>query len=332
MIIDKKFIKKILLFISPVLLLGLLYTVFDPFQILYNYESYPTNFAKSLNRDRISTQTFLNNNPTQKYRSFIFGSSRSSVFYTTDWAKYINDSTPFHFDASCETVSGIATKLEFIEKQGNKIDNALFVLDRSIFEYEQDTLGSVFVQDYRVSGLSPIRYHVIFMNTFFSKGFFWAFFDNKFSGKFKDYMRNYLEFREIIYTPIKNDFIFKSYIDEIAKDSVAYYSKPDYFYERPTEKIVSNTIIKPYQEQYLKRISEVLKRQKSDYKVVLGPFYNQIYFHEKDLALLEKYFGKDKIYDFSGQNEFTNDKRNYYEVFHYKPTVAREIMKRIYQK
>ncbi len=108
------FTKKLVFFLSPLFLLLIGYIIFDPFQILRTYEAYPDNFAKSLNRDRISTQTFLNNNDQYHYKSFIFGSSRSSVFYSKNWGKYINDSTPFHFDASCETISGIATKLKFI--------------------------------------------------------------------------------------------------------------------------------------------------------------------------------------------------------------------------
>jgi hypothetical protein len=324
------FTKKLLLFVSPLLLLMLGYVVFDPFQILRNYEAYPTNFAKSLNRDRISTQTFLNNNKQYHYKSFIFGSSRSSVFYAKNWGQHINDNTPYHFDASCETVSGIATKLKFIEENGNQMDNALFVLDRSIFSYEQDTLGSVFVQDYRVSGLPWWKYHLIFVNTYFSKGFFVAFYDYFLSGNFKDYMRSFLEFRKITYTPVVNDFVFTSYIEQIKRDSVNYYNQPNFFYERSKEKQLVKPVIKPYQLKYIQQIKEVLTRKHTKYKIVLGPTYDQHYFNEEDLKILIQYFGKENIYDFSGINEYTNDKTNYYEIYHYKPNVANDIMEKIY--
>lgn len=325
-----KFSKNILLFLSPLLLLGIAYLIFDPFKILRTYEAYPDNFAKSLNRDRISTQIFLNNQSKYNYKSYIFGSSRSSVFYARNWGKYVNDSTPYHFDASCETVSGIASKLQFIEKNNAKIDNALLVLDRSIFAYEQDTLGSVFVQDYRVSGLSWWKYHLIFTNTYLSKGFFVAFYDYLIFKNFRHYMRNFLEFRKINYTPIVNDFIFTSYIEEIKQDSVKYYNQPNFFYTRKPEKQISEQIIKPYQLKYLDQIKEVLTKNKTQFKIIIGPTYDQIYFNSKDLEILKKIFGEDKIFDFSGQNDFTNDKTNYYEIYHYKPNVANEIMHRIY--
>ena len=325
-----KFTKKLIFFLSPIFLLLIGYLIFDPFQILRQYEAYPNNFAKSLNRDRISTQTFLNNNGQYHYKSFIFGSSRSSVFYSKNWGKYINDSIPFHFDASCETVSGIATKLKFIEKNGNKIDNALFVFDRSIFAYEQDTLGSVFVQDYRVSGLPLWKYHLIFVNTYFSKGFFVAFYDYLVLGNFKDYMRNFLEFRKINYTPVVNDFVFTSYIEQIKRDSVNYYNQPNFFYERGSDKQIAEPVIKLYQLKYLQQIKESLAKHHTKYKIVIGPTYDQQYFNEKDLKVLIQYFGQENIYDFSGINEYTNDKTNYYEIYHYKPNVANDIMRRIY--
>ena len=326
------FTKKLIFFLSPLFLLLIGYIIFDPFQILRQYDAYPDNFAKSLNRDRISTQTFLNNNDQYHYKSFIFGSSRSSVFYSKNWGKYINDSTPFHFDASCETISGIAKKLKFIEKNENKINNALFVLDRSIFAYEQDTLGSVFVQDYRVSGLSWWKYHLIFVNTYFSKGFFMAFYDYLISANFKEYMRNFLEFRKINYTPVVNDFIFSSYIEQIKQDSVSYYNQPNFFYERSTNKQFEEPVIKPYQIKYLQQIKESLAKHHTRYKIILGPTYDQKHFNKGDLMILIRYFGKENIYDFSGINKYTNDKTNYYEIYHYKPNVANDIMRSIYEQ
>ncbi|CAH0995005.1 hypothetical protein EMA8858_01125 [Emticicia aquatica] len=325
-----KFSAKLCLFLSPLLILIIGYFVFDPFKIVKTYDSYPDNFAKSLNRDRISTQIFINNNPKYHYKSFIFGSSRSSVFYARNWGKHINDATPYHFDASCETISGIASKLKFIESKGNQIENALFVFDRSIFNYEQDTLGSVFVQDYRVSGLSWWKYHLIFINTYFSKGFFIGFYDYAIFNNFRKYMRNFLEFRKINYTPVVNDFIFTSYIEQIKADSINYYNQPNFFYERSKNKNLPSPAIKKYQLKYLQQIKEVLARKKTNFKIVLGPTYDQNYFNKSDYEFLVRYFGKENIYDFSGINEYTNDKTNYYEIYHYKPVVANQIMDKIY--
>ena len=142
------FLKKLLLFISPVLLLASSYFVFDPFHVLISYDAYSDNYLQSYNRNRIGTQIFLNNNKEQAYNSFIFGSSKSSVFYTKNWSKYINDETPFHFDASNEVISGIYGKVKFIDKQGNDIKNALLIFDGETFNYAVDTANSIIhIQD-----------------------------------------------------------------------------------------------------------------------------------------------------------------------------------------
>lgn len=332
MIDFKKFFSKLILFGSPLILLVLGYLIFDPFQVLYTYESYPDNYKKSLNRDRISTQMYLNGKDKFNYQSFIFGSSRSSVFYTKDWTPYINDPTPFHFDASCETISGIANKMKFIEKNGSKLKNALIVLDIGSFDYEQDTLGSIFVQDHRATELSWYKYHLIFLNSYFSNGFFLRYYDQKIFGKFRPYMNGFLEHRNITYTPVNNDFIFTSYEDEIKKlGEEKYFSQP-LFYERDSVEKMNKPIIKEYQLKFLEEIKTVLKRQNTNYRVIIGPLYNQLKFNPKDIGILHKYFGKDNVYDFSGVNQFTKDKRNYYEIYHYRPNVARAILKKIYEK
>ncbi|MFN3849890.1 MAG: hypothetical protein ACK4NY_10695 [Spirosomataceae bacterium] len=328
----KKFSKKLIFFGLPIILVVFGYFIFDPFQILYTYDSYPDDYAKSLNRDRISTQMYLNGKEKYNYNSFIFGSSRSSVFYAKDWAKFINEPYPYHFDASCETISGIANKLKFIDKNGSKIKNALIVIDIGTFEYEQDTLGAIFVQDYRASGLPWYKYHLIFFNSYFSNAFFLRYFDYKLFGKFRPYMNGFLEHRFISYTPINNDFIFTSYEDDLKKMGEEKYYQQPFFYERDSSAKISKPIIQAYQLKFLGEIKSVLDKHQTDYKIVIGPMYNQLKFNPKDIEILENQFGKRNIYDYSGVNEFTKDKRNYYEIYHYRPQVARQIMSRIYTK
>ncbi len=327
----KRFFKKLLIFGSPLVLLVVAYLVFDPFQVVYTYDAYPDDFMKSLNRDRISTQVFLNNKDKYNYESFTFGSSRSSVFYTEDWSKHINDSIPYHFDASCETISGIANKMKFINEKGSKIKNALIVIDIGTFEYEQDTLGAIFVQDHRATELSWYKYHLIFLNSYFSNGFFVRYFDQKTFGKFRPYMSGFLEHRNITYTPVNNNFIFTSYEEDIKKMGEEKYFAQPLFYKRDSVEKINKPIIKAYQLKFLTQIQSELSKNSTKYKIIIGPMYNQLKFNPKDLELLEKYFGKENLFDFSGVNEFTIDTRNYYEIYHYRPQVAKEIMNRIYK-
>jgi len=325
-----KLLKRLVLFTSPVILLALSYFVFDPFHVLKAYDAYPDNYLESYNRNRIGTQVFLNNNKKEEYRSFIFGSSKSSVFYTQDWAPYIDDYTTFHFDASNEIISGIYGKIKFIDSQENKIDNALLVFDSETFHSTIDTANSIIhMQDYEWSGQSKFLYQLTFFKAFFKDMYFVKYFDKLIFKKYRPYMYGAFENKHMLYTPVNNDFIFQGYIDQIREDSAAYYAR-DLFYARSIEEQVSPETIAPYQVQYLNEIKTILDKHQSHYKVVFGPNYDQIKVNPKDLDLVKSIFGEERVFDFTGQNRFTNELSNYYEIYHYKPLVARQILEEIY--
>ena len=71
-------------------------------------------------------------------------------------------------------------------------------------------------------------------------------------------------------------------------------------------------------------------KNSTKYKIVLGPTYDQHNFNQQDLDILIKYFGEENIYNFSGINDYTKNIANYYEIYHYKPSVANDIMNKIY--
>ncbi|MFT4734644.1 MAG: hypothetical protein ACI9DJ_001107 [Algoriphagus sp.] len=325
-----KLLKRLVLSTSPVILLALSYFVFDPFHVLKTYDAYPDNYLESYNRNRVSTQVFLNNNKKEAYRSFIFGSSKSSVFYTQDWAAYTDDYNTFHFDASNEIISGIYGKIKFIDRQENKIDNVLLVFDSETFHSTIDTANSIIhIQDYKWSGQSNFLYQLTFFKAFFKDMYFIKYFDKLIFKTYRPYMYGAFENKHMLYTPIHNDFIFQGYIDQIRADSAAYYAR-DLFYERSIEEQVASETIASYQVHYLNEIKTIFDKHQSHYKIVFGPNYDQRKINPKDLALVKSIFGEERVFDFTGQNRYTNELSNYYEIYHYKPLVARQILEDIY--
>jgi hypothetical protein len=139
------------------------------------------------------------------------------------------------------------------------------------------------------------------------------------------------ENKHMLYKPINNDFIFKGYIDQLSKDSTAYYAR-DLFYSRSKTEQIQEPAIKPYQVNYLKEIKDIFDKHKTNYKIVFGPNYDQKKVNSVDLEIVKDIFGNQNVSDFTGQNEFTNPLSNYYEIYHYKPVVAKEIMNQIYSK
>ncbi|SOE19900.1 hypothetical protein SAMN06298216_0400 [Spirosomataceae bacterium TFI 002] len=324
--------KKVIIFTSPVWLLAVVYLVCDPFYVLRHYDAYPDNYLHTFNRNRISTQVFLNENKEQQYDSFVFGSSRSSVFYTKDWEKHIDSKKTYHFDASNEPISGIHGKVKFIAEQGNDIKNALLIFDNETFKYTADTANSVIhIQDWRWTTQNRLSYHLVFFKAFFKELYFVKYFDVLINKKYKPYMYGVFEPKHMLYTPVKNDFIFQEYIDRIAADSLSYYQKNPFF-ERSSEIYVETPSIEPYQVVYLNEIKAIFESKGTKYKIVFGPNYDQKGISPTDLEIVKEIFGSENVFNFAGVNSLTEPVGNYYEIYHYKPAVARTIMDSIYTK
>ncbi len=80
----------------------------------------------------------------------------------------------------------------------------------------------------------------------------------------------------------------------------------------------------------LKEIKRILKKNNTNYKVVLTPLYEQIKYNPTDLIFLKNLFGSN-LYDFSGKNSYTENQTNYYESSHFKPVIGDSILAIIYK-
>ena len=79
----KIFIRRILLFMLPLLPVVATYMYFDPFKVLRSYDVYYVEGDGGyLNKNYVSTMNYINKRDKYHYDSFIFGNSRS-MFYMT---------------------------------------------------------------------------------------------------------------------------------------------------------------------------------------------------------------------------------------------------------
>ena len=117
----------------------------------------------------------------------------------------------------------------------------------------------------------------------------------------------------------------------IAADSAAYYAqKKDVFYTRDTIQHYGKPEIGPEQLRLLNNIKSILAAHHTNYRIVISPLYDQLKLDPADRAALEQIFGKEYVFDFSGINNITADKHNYYEISHYRIPACTYILDRIY--
>ncbi|HEY6899547.1 MAG TPA: hypothetical protein VI233_02845 [Puia sp.] len=335
----KLFLTKLFLFSIPFLFFVGLYLYWDPFKVVHRYDHYYTSGTPSyisLNRDYVSTQTWASQFPRYQYDSYIFGNSRSKFYQISTWSKYIGADTNrcYHFDASAESIFGIAGKLKYLAAQNVKIRNALFVIDNSALNKADNSAGHVFVKDPRISGESELTFQVDFAKDFFDFDFLRALIDFKITGQIKEYMtKNFiLDDRPFYYDTITNELKLSSIEALIRKDTGAYYGpRKKFFFERDTTvQQVYPAVVKKEQQKLLREIKDILQKNATSYKIVISPLYDQKKLNPGDLQILVDLFGKENVFDFSGINAFTGSRYNFYEASHYRPFIADSIMRIVY--
>lgn len=335
----KLFIKKLLLFSIPFVAFVLLYFYFDPFKVVRSYNCYYESGKPSyitLNKDYVSTENWVNRQGQYHFDSYIFGNSRSMFYPVGVWKNYIGADSEqcYHFDASAESIYGIARKLSFLAAHGAPVRNALFIIDASALNKADNSAGHIFVKDPRLSGESRVSFQVDFLKDFFDFDFLRALLDFKLTGRIKDYMKRdfLLDDRPFFYDSVTNEIRMDFYEDMIGKDTGAYYTpRADLFYDRDMSVQKSYPpVIKTPQLALLRTIKKVLDGDGTNYKIVISPLYDQLKLNPADLRVLQDVFGPQHIFDFSGINDFTRSRYNYYEASHYRPQIADSIMRIIY--
>jgi hypothetical protein len=148
-------------------------------------------------------------------------------------------------------------------------------------------------------------------------------------------MFGYIEKKQTAYDSLTNEISVIDREAEIIENPTEYYLQRRALFdekrdEKRDERTDSTQQITKKQLFMLKEIRRILEKHKTNYTVVLSPLYEQIKFNTSDLSLLKNEFGNN-LYDFSGKNAFTKDKKNYYETSHFRPNVGDDILKIIYE-
>lgn len=332
----KILIKKILIFILPLILLFASFVIMDPFRIIKDYDNYDDTFV-SLNRSFVCHKIYLKNKNSHNFDSFIMGSSLSLSFKLEEWAKYIpQKAKPFHFDGSGEGIYGIYHKLKFLDKGNAPINNCLIIISKEGLSGLGVKNGHMLfnIAPPALSDESAFNFYLTFLKKSFDLKFVTAYADYLLFDTYRGYMGLYFEEKTDVrrFNPINCDYNIPSGIANNKEDSLLYYKERinnGVFYERPKTN-TDKYEITDAEIEYLKGTRKIFDKHRTDYKIVVAPTYDQIPIPKEQLNLLHTILGEGNVYDFSGKNKFTEPISNYFESDHYKPYVANEIMSIIY--
>lgn len=343
----KKFLIHVFQYTTPIIffiiLLLWIYISVDPYKVVKHYTNYySTDDTIQIipNKDHVSTMTFLNNYKEQQYDSFIFGNSRSMVYHKNDWSKHLpKNSNIYHFDASDETLFGILKKLQLIDSLNAKINNALIVLDYTVLPAtcKNNEFAILFsTTPALINNENFWNFHYAFFRTFCQPRFFYSYMYYLLNDDIQPWMKVFFRTSRVVYDNISNEELFLEQDNKIEKG--CYYDdehkrvffRDDILLSRSMTNIAEQSTINDKSQLMLKQIAQILHKNKTSYKIIVSPLYDQKKMSKRDVCILKEIFGYNKVYDFSGKNLFTEDYHNYYEESHYRPIVAMKIMSIIY--
>lgn len=332
-----KFCLRILLFLSPLLLVLILYLVHDPFKVVKHYDCYyPTDGSPLIldnNRSFVSTKMFLQNNKQYKYDSFIFGSSRSGFYLVNDWKKHLDSNVScFHFDGYEESLYMIYQKIKFVDGK-SKMKNVIVCMDPDLIDIDTPYKDYTKIPSAALIGYHQWgAFHAAHLYAYFNPRFFITYYFWKITGKETEKMSQW----QIL--SLDSCAIYQPIINERNAPIPADFL-PDDFYDAGKMEAFAKCHeaggqlfplkLMPNHKKMLIEIRDILENNGSDYRVILNPIFSQNTLCEDDHAFLIKTFGP-HLFDFSGKNVFTDDYHNYMETVHFTPRVAEKIMNVVY--
>jgi len=331
----RAFLKKgFLVYLLPVIAYFLLIYGLDPLKCFRSYSDYYHNSFVSPNRENVCLNLFENSDSSVYINSFILGNSCSHAYKTSYWMKFLPlGSKPFHLDGYRETTLGILKKLEYLEKRGNKINNVLLIIDRSIFSkrFKSYMYAMPKKLDKDSSDFYLEHFKALTSVKFMASYLYYSAFHRNLS-----FMEEYhFSTSQPISDNRTGDLNYLADL-EAEKDSKKYFDKLQNEAWTKREKVMDITGNDSYEGldanniKLLNEIKDIFKRNNSNYKIVINPLYDEKKVAKEDLSIMENIFGKNNIADFSGVNEITEDFRNFYDGIHYRPKVAEKIMNTVY--
>lgn len=331
----RKFLSTIFKFyLAPIIVLVIVVILWDPFKVFFKYSEYISDSKVNCNRE-IMCLELLNQSGIKNKHNFIIGSSRSQAFKTTAWAPYIDCSANscFHYDGSGMGLYRATNAIKYLTKSCD-VKNMLLIMDTDFFVETTNPDLPLFIQPPTVSHQSRLKFYSLFVRASLDPYFLASNITYKLSGKYFDFMGSYIAMARHPHTSVNNTGdVYYGYDQDIASDSIGYYSKlikKDIFYSRKKNQETSPILINEKQKSLIKEIASEVQNHKIAVKIIISPLYSQIKMNPDDLQYLKQLFGDANVFDFSGINQYTENPFDYYESSHFKPYVANRLMQEVY--
>ena len=327
-------IKSLFLAVPFITLFGL-YIVEDPFMILREYDDYDHPKFVLSNIGHIGWLKFKKNNPSRHYDSFILGTSCANSFQSSYWKKYIN-SNIIKLNSNNENLYELVEVLEALEKQPNqKINNILIVSEPILLADDKEKNGVIHALPTEVSGKSMASLNLDYLKAFFNIPFLSAYIKHKFLGISNEEVNFYVNDNKQFADCYTNDEVgirVKEQEINSKGESVFYKERQEQFAGVDTmRRETMPALFGDSQIALFKRVKAVAQRHNTNLKIAIGPNLETGYMNPKDDAILREIFGDKNVVNYNvPAYKDLEKKENFYDKVHYRPHIAKQILRDLY--
>ena len=302
----------------------ILYVIIDPWKIIWNYDSYLDIKVNAGYR----SYKLLTAHDSIPYNSFIIGSSRSQQYPVQEWELLLADTnaTGFHLDQSGDCIYGALERLEYVYQHLPEIRHVLLIVDHNFLEGTNPPTGAQFCTPWQMTKSNDfLKFQLSCFRFLFTKNGLELLLD---FGEVKTLLPYYFDERN------EPHLVGKEWA--LTCDPEYYYSHlilQDVYklYPRDSIEEIGAAIITPKCIELLSHMQNLFDINQTEYKVVVSPLFDQVKLNPVDKHILDSIFGGENVFDYSGINAYTKDTLNYYESSHYRPQLAKQVMREVYK-
>ncbi len=226
--------------------------------------------------------------------------------------------------------------LEALEKEPHqKINNILIVSEPILLAVDKEESGVLHTFPTEVSGKSMISLNIDYLKAFFDIPFLSAYIKHNFFGISNDATKLYLNDNKCFADHYTNDAVgirVKEQEINSKGESVFYKERQEQFAGVDTmRRETMPALFGDSQIALFKRVKAVAQRHNTNLKIAIGPNLETGYMNPKDDAILREIFGDKNVVNYNvPAYKDLEKKENFYDKVHYRPHIAKQILRDLY--
>lgn len=314
----KKTIKKFLLLTTlaalPLIVLVAIYVICDPFHVVHPITKNAAGQDSVItgnNAGFMAVETYLIHDKDLHFDSFIFGSSMSQNYKASYWKPYIDqDASILHFDASGESLEGMINKMNFLNKHGSTIKNALIIIEVEMLGRPTHDNDIRYAQHPATTGFFDwFHFHTMYFNAFRNINQLKKVFTNQpLEDEVIDPIEAAARYDSIneVYYPVIDSLIVHDPNKFFTQQRLA--SRKHARLPAPATQVINEKV-----EKQLRIIKAILDKNKTNYIIIVPPCNIKPKLEWADLWLMQSIFGEDKVHNFSDAPDYVGNEYFYYD-------------------